>query len=248
MANKAIVGNWKMNGGTATLAEVASLLAELHETEAQVTICPPATLISRIAEMAVGTSLKVGAQDCDDHASGAHTGDISAAMLADAGAECIIVGHSERRAAHSETDQMVARKARLAWDAGLAAILCVGESLEDRESGAEIQAVQRQLLASIPNPDTGEPGDLVVAYEPVWAIGSGKTPSPEQIGEMHRAIKDSIKEPLSGKIAKAPILYGGSVSGANAKEILSVPEVDGALVGGASLKARDFMPVIKAAG
>ena len=249
---KLIAGNWKMNGVAANLAEVEDLLHEMHladedsvaKIECRVAICPPATLISRLANRARGL-IEVGGQDCRVETSGAFTGDISAAMLKDAGATLVILGHSERRQGYGETDALVAAKAEAALEAGLAPIICVGETLQEREAGRAVEVVRHQVIHSLPLALTGR--DFAVAYEPVWAIGTGLTPTLEQIEEVHRAVRSAMIERLGLAAANPPILYGGSVKPDNARDILAVPEVGGALVGGASLKAADFLGIIRAA-
>jgi triosephosphate isomerase len=209
-----------------------------------VAICPPATLIHRMAQALAGTKVLVGGQDAHGEDSGAFTGDISAPMLADAGARLVIVGHSERRAGHAESDAIVAGKARAALRAGLEPIICVGETLAEREAGRAIEVVTGQVRGSLPPELAGQP--FAVAYEPVWAIGTGLTPTTPQIEEMHRAIRATLEAMFAAGARQAPILYGGSVKPANAAEILHAAEVGGALVGGASLKAADFLGIIRA--
>jgi triosephosphate isomerase (TIM) len=240
-------GNWKMNGTAASLGEV-SALAEAHpEPGCDVLICPPATLLARLSEAAKGTGIATGGQDCHAGESGAHTGDVAAEMLKDAGASYVILGHSERRADHGETDADVAAKAEAAWRAGLTAIVCVGETLEEREAERTLDVVGGQLAGSIPN--GASPDRLVVAYEPVWAIGTGKVPTLEQIGEVHGAIRKALNDRFGEPVGSGVrILYGGSVKPSNASEIFAVNDVDGALVGGASLRAADFGGIIAALG
>jgi triosephosphate isomerase len=228
-----IAGNWKMNGLKAAVAELDALLAAAAPP-CELLVCPPATLLASFARRADGSHVKVGAQDCHAAAAGAHTGDLSAAMLADAGATHVIVGHSERRADHGETDAVVRAKAEAASRAGLTAILCVGETLAEREAGHTLGVLARQLEGSVPA--GADPERLVIAYEPVWAIGTGLTPTVEQVEEAHAAIAAR----LGGGFR---ILYGGSVKPANAAALLAVPHVGGALVGGASLKAADFLAI-----
>jgi triosephosphate isomerase len=209
-----------------------------------VAIHPPATLVHRVAEALAGTPVLVGGQDCRPEVCGALTGDVSAEMLHDAGAQLVILGHSERRTGHRETDAVVAAKVEGALRAGLEPVVCVGETLEERDGGQALAVVERQLAGSLPESLAGRP--FAVAYEPVWAIGTGRTPTLQQIGEMHGAIRATLEGRFGAYGAGAPILYGGSVKAANAREILDVPEVDGALVGGASLKATDFLPIVEA--
>jgi triosephosphate isomerase len=241
-----IAGNWKMNGLTAALDEARAIAASLDETPADgdVALCPPATLLAALADAMGGTSLKVGGQDCRAESSGAFTGDLAAEMLADAGARLVILGHSERRAGHGETDSDVAAKVEAALRAGLTPIVCVGETLPEREAGQALEIVTGQTRASLPDGLRGR--DFYVAYEPVWAIGTGLTPTTPQIEEVHRAIRAVLNERFGAQGAKVPILYGGSVKPSNAVEILHAAEVGGALVGGASLKAADFLPIIRA--
>jgi triosephosphate isomerase len=246
MVGGLIVGNWKMNGRAADLGEARALADALAQqpANARVGLCPPATLVERMAQALEGSAVMVGGQDCHAAASGTFTGDISAEMLLDTGARLVIVGHSERRAGHGETDAMVAAKAAAAVRAGLEPIICVGESLAEREGGKALQIVTSQVEGSVPAVLAGAP--FAVAYEPIWAIGTGLTPSLEQIEDVHAAIRAALRRILGEDGARAPILYGGSVKPGNAAEILSAAEVGGALVGGASLKAADFLQIIRA--
>ena len=242
---KLAAGNWKMNGTTESLGQVRAL-ADLHsEPGCDILLCPPATLLDRMADIASATHILVGGQDCHARGSGAHTGDISAAMLADAGATFVILGHSERRTDHGETDADVAAKVTAALEAGLAPIVCVGETLAEREGGLTVEVVERQLTHSIPD---GIPLEtLVVAYEPVWAIGTGRVPTTDQIAEVHGVLRDRLAQRFGAAASSAVrLLYGGSVKPSNATEIFAVPNVDGALVGGASLKATDFSGIVSA--
>lgn len=236
-----------MNGLAADLAEVEVLVSELTNDPAacRVALCPPATLVHRMVERARDSVVEIGGQDCSPEPKGAFTGDVSAAMLADAGASLVIVGHSERRQGHGETDAVVATKAQAAFDAGLAPIVCVGETLAQREAGQAVEVVRRQVMQSLPAALAGQ--SFAVAYEPVWAIGTGLTPTLQQIEEVHRAVRSAMIERLGLGVSAVPILYGGSVKPDNAADILAVPEVGGALVGGASLKAADFLGIIRAA-
>jgi triosephosphate isomerase len=236
---KLVAGNWKMNGTAADLAE-ASAIAAGAGAGVDVALCLPATLIERAARQLPG--LAIGGQDVHSAVNGAHTGDISAAMLKDAGASLTIVGHSERREAHHESDSDVRAKAEAAQEAGLAVILCVGESLEVREAGRAVETVSAQLDASLPDRPVG-----AVAYEPIWAIGTGKIPSIDDIAEMHAALRQRLVAAYGDDGNQVRILYGGSVKAANAAEIFAIGDVDGALVGGASLKAADFLPIVEAA-
>jgi triosephosphate isomerase (TIM) len=239
-----IAGNWKMNGLKSSSAEFEAMLAGAADlaAKAELLVCPPAMLIADFAERARGSArLAVGAQDCHPKASGAHTGDISAEMLADAGARAIIVGHSERRADHGETDVLVRQKAEAVWRAGLTAIVCIGESQLQRDAGRTLDVCHGQLNLSLP--DGARSDNLVVAYEPVWAIGTGLTPTTGDVGQVHRFIRDLLIGRFKGEGARIRILYGGSVKPSNARELMAVANVNGALVGGASLKAADFLAI-----
>ncbi len=234
-----VAGNWKMNGTTAALKEARLLAGMLKDVrlKCEVMLCPPATLISAVRTVVKGARIRLGGQDCHWNANGAHTGDISAEMLKDAGCSAVIVGHSERRTDHGETDEIVRRKAEAAHAAGLIAIVCIGETLEQRKSGQTLAVISRQLKGSVPAGSTA--ANTVIAYEPVWAIGTGLTPTTAEVGEVHQSIRRET-DPLMR------ILYGGSVKPANAAELMAVANVNGALVGGASLKAADFIGIIKA--
>jgi triosephosphate isomerase len=239
-----IAGNWKMNGLKAATAEFEAMLAGAGQVaaKADLLVCPPATLIAAFAEQARGSkSLAVGAQDCHPKASGAHTGDISAEMLADAGASAIIVGHSERRADHGESDQLVRQKAEAAWRAGLTAIVCIGETQQQRDAGQTLDICRRQLSGSLPDRATSD--NLVVAYEPVWAIGTGLTPTIADVEQIHRFIREFLTARFNAEGTRMRILYGGSVKPSNARELMAVANVNGALIGGASLKASDFLAI-----
>ncbi|WP_293573493.1 triose-phosphate isomerase [Phaeobacter sp.] len=243
MRRKLAAGNWKMNG-TAAALDTLDALANTAAS-AEVLICPPTTLLSRAAERLSTSAIALGGQDCHAAASGAHTGDISAEMLRDAGATAVILGHSERRADHGETDAQVRAKAEAAMAADLTAIICVGETLQQREAGNTLAVVRDQLTGSLPDNSTG--ATVVVAYEPVWAIGTGKIPTLAQIAEVHSDLRASLSARFGAETAAAiRLLYGGSVKASNAAEIFAVADVDGALVGGASLKAADFAPIIEA--
>ncbi|KPA22960.1 Triosephosphate isomerase [Shimia sp. SK013] len=245
MRRKLAAGNWKMNGTSAALAELKALNAAPADANTDILICPPATLITRAAEMAADSSVHIGGQDCHAATSGAHTGDIAADMLLDAGASHVILGHSERRQDHGESNEDVRTKAQTAWDAGLVTVICVGETLSEREADNTLDIIGGQLAGSIPDAATGE--NLVVAYEPVWAIGTGKVPTLAQIGDVHDFIRMRLERRFGEGVGRTvPVLYGGSVKPTNATEIFSVSNVDGALVGGASLKATDFQPIIDA--
>jgi len=238
-----VAGNWKMNGLAASVAELAKMIAGSGAVSARtdLMVCPPATLLARFAEAARGSTVAIGGQDCHAKPSGAHTGDIAAEMLADAGASAVIIGHSERRADHHETDAQVLEKALAAWRAGLTAIVCVGETQAERQAGQTLDIVGGQFAGSLP--DGATDANLVVAYEPVWAIGTGLTPTPADVAEVHGFIRQRLIERFGGEGAAVRILYGGSVKPVNAQELLSVADVDGALVGGASLKAADFLGI-----
>jgi triosephosphate isomerase len=242
-----LAGNWKMNGLKAGLDEIAAMRRAVEAGQAgvaEVIVCPPATLLISAAATLQGSPVVLGAQDCDPRSSGAFTGDISAPMIKDAGAAYVIVGHSERRAGHGESDDLVRSKAIAATAAGLAAIVCVGESRAEREAGEAISVVSGQIRQSLPL--DAIPANLVVAYEPVWAIGTGLTPTAGDVADMHGAIRALLGELYGEAGGQMRILYGGSVKPANAKELLGLPNVDGALVGGASLKATDFMGIAAA--
>jgi triosephosphate isomerase len=239
-----IAGNWKMNGLKSSMAEFEAMLAGAPKVagKADLLVCPPATLIALFAERLLGSrDLALGGQDCHPQPSGAHTGDISAEMLADAGASAVIVGHSERRTDHGESDGLVRQKAAAAWRAGLTAIVCVGETQQRRDSGQTLEVCQRQLNDSLP--DGARADNLVVAYEPVWAIGTGVTPTTEDVKQIHYFIRELLIGRFNGEGTKIRILYGGSVKPSNARELMAVPNVNGALVGGASLKAADFLAI-----
>ncbi len=241
---KLAAGNWKMNGSAAALAEVKAL-AEAHPTPGcEVLLCPPATLIAQMVWHAKDTPVMVGGQDCHPKASGAHTGDVSALMLADAGAGHVILGHSERRADHGETDALVAAKVQAAWAAGLVAVICVGETEGERDAGRALDVVAAQLAGSVPDGATA--ANTVIAYEPVWAIGTGRTPTLPEIAEVHGFLRRALTARLGAEAAGMRLLYGGSVKPSNAAEIFAVADVDGALVGGASLKAADFGAIVAA--
>jgi triosephosphate isomerase len=239
-----VAGNWKMNGLRKSLVEAASIceaVAAGSAGKAEVVVCPPATLLMAVTAICEGTQVEVGGQDCHAEANGAFTGDISAEMLKDAGASYVILGHSERRAGHHETDKIVRAKAKGALRAGLAAIICVGETRAEREAGDAFSIVGVQLAGSIP--EDSPPGQIIIAYEPVWAIGTGLTPMPGDIAEMHGFIRGRVNRHVPGQDASLRILYGGSVRPANAAELLSIEDADGALVGGASLSSAEFMAI-----
>lgn len=235
---KLAAGNWKMNGLSVHLAEARALADAFPAPGCEVLLCPPATLLQPMAGALRGSAVAVGGQDCHAALSGAHTGDISAQMLADAGASHVILGHSERRADHGEGSDLVAAKVRAAWGAGLVAIVCVGETLAQRDADQTLAVVGAQLAGSLPDGATAQ--NTVIAYEPVWAIGSGLTPSTEEIAAVHAFIRGRLDDP------SVPVLYGGSVGPANAAAIFALDDVDGGLVGGASLRAETFVPILEA--
>lgn len=239
-----IAGNWKMNGLAADGVALARAVAERAAKEAlrcDLLVCPPATILARVADALEGTKVAVGAQDCHPKPSGAHTGDVSAPMIKDAGAAFVIVGHSERRADHGETDAMVRAKAEAARAAGLIPIVCIGETTAERDAGKTMAVLARQIRGSVP------PGlsatDVVIAYEPVWAIGTGRTPTVAEIRDAHAHIRSELIGHSGAGAEMVRILYGGSLNPGNAKAILAVPGVNGGLIGGASLKAEDFLSV-----
>ena len=242
-----VAGNWKMNGLKASLAEIAGMAESYDEAlrdKVELLVCPPATLIAAAAAAAAGTQIGVGAQDCHAQKDGAHTGDISAEMIADAGGTYVIVGHSERRADHGESDAVVRAKAEAAIRGGLRAIVCVGETGAQREAGKTLDVVGGQLDGSIPAGASA--ANLVIAYEPVWAIGTGLTPTVADVAEVHAFIRQCLQKLVGAEAAGVRVLYGGSVKPSNAVELMGVPNVDGALVGGASLKAMDFLGIAAA--
>jgi triosephosphate isomerase len=241
-----VAGNWKMNGLKASAAELGKIMAGAGDlwTKVDLMICPPATLVMTFAHVALGSKIEIGGQDCHAEPSGAFTGDISAEMLADLGAKAVIVGHSERRTLHKETDAEVRAKAQAAWRAGLTAIVCIGETRAEREAGHTLDVLGRQLDGSLPDGVTA--ARLVVAYEPVWAIGTGLTPTTADVAQAHEFIRKRIVERHGAAGNAVRILYGGSVKPSNAKELMAVANVDGALVGGASLKAEDFLGIAAA--
>jgi triosephosphate isomerase len=241
---KLVAGNWKMNGSLTQLAELDAIAAAARANpHVDVAICPPFTLIAPAAARA---DLLIGAQDVHPNGKGPHTGDVSAAMLKEAGATFVIVGHSERRADHGESSALVRAKAEAAIGAGLITIVCVGETEAERDAGRAVAVVEEQLDGSVPPGATAE--QLVIAYEPVWAIGTGRTPTIADVADMHAAIRARLNALVRAQADKLRILYGGSVKPSNAAELMAVPNVDGALVGGASLTAADFVPIVEAAG
>jgi triosephosphate isomerase (TIM) len=240
-----VAGNWKMNGTTGSLKEPRLLAGMLRDVKLKcdVLVCPPATLLRRVKAVMKGSKIKVGGQDCHAAASGAHTGDTSAEMLKDAGASAVIVGHSERRTNHGETDTMVSDKAKAAYRAGITAIICIGETNEQRKAGETLSVLSAQLKGSVP--EGANASNTVIAYEPVWAIGTGLTPTTAQVVEAHAHIRQELVRLIGNEGQSTRLLYGGSVKPSNAQELLSAENVDGALVGGASLKAADFIGIIK---
>jgi triosephosphate isomerase len=243
-----IAGNWKMNGSRAQtealLADLKARLASRPDIAADLLVCPPAPFVAQAVALAKGSGIAVGGQDCHTRQSGAHTGDVSAAMLADCGCRYVIVGHSERRADHGESSELVAAKAKAAQDAGLIAIVCVGETEAERDRGATLDVISAQLEGSVPA--DAEAADLVIAYEPVWAIGTGRTPTPDDVAAVHAHIRGRLQAWFKDG-AEMRILYGGSVKGSNAGSLMRVQEVNGALVGGASLKGEEFWAIALAA-
>jgi len=245
MRRKLAAGNWKMHGTSEAMVELDHLVARHHDTTVDILICPPAPLIERSARRTENSPVSIGAQTCHPAVAGAHTGDISAEMLRDAGASAVINGHSERRQDHDERNDDVRAQARAAMQAGLTSIVCMGESLAEREAANTLDIIAGQLSGSIPDLATGE--NLVIAYEPIWAIGTGRVPTTDQIAEVHGFIRARLERRFGAGVGRSVrLLYGGSVKPDNATEIFAVPNVDGALVGGASLKAADFSPIITA--
>jgi triosephosphate isomerase (TIM) len=239
-----IAGNWKMNGLRASMTEFELMLAGTAAIagKADLLVCPPFTLVTAFAAKAHGLAgLAIGGQDCHPHPAGAHTGDIAAEMLADAGARAVIVGHSERRVEHGESDALVRRKAKAAWRAALAAIVCIGETRQQRDLGQAETVCRDQLHGSLP--DAGRADNLIVAYEPVWAIGTGLTPTSKDIEQIHELIREVLTGRFGAEGARMRILYGGSVKPSNARELMAISNVNGALIGGASLKAADFLAI-----
>ena len=240
-----VAGNWKMNGGLAMLKEPRLLVAMLKDVKlrADVMVCPPAVILRRVKSVLKGSKIRLGGQDVHWAVSGAHTGDISADMLKEAGCSAVIVGHSERRTNHGETDEIVRKKAEACHRAGLIAIICIGETLEERKAGRTLGVTKQQLAGSLPAGATA--ANTVIAYEPVWAIGTGLTPSTAEVAEVHAHIRSELGGLMGSEAVQTRILYGGSVKPSNAAELMSQPNVNGALVGGASLKAADFLGIIK---
>lgn len=244
MRRKLAAGNWKMNGDATLLGELAKLATQQSADAPDIIICPPSPLLIPAVAATANSTLQIGGQDCHTATNGAHTGDISANMIKDTNATSVIIGHSERRAGHGETNADIRAKALAAWDAQLLPILCIGESEAERTGPDTLAIIAAQLDASMPEGATGE--TLVIAYEPIWAIGTGRVPTFDQIVETHDMIRDRLTARFGGEGDKIRILYGGSVKPTNAAEIFAAKNVDGALVGGASLKAADFQPIIDA--
>ena len=244
MRRKLAAGNWKMNGSMSQMDMITKLKLSHPECPIDVVICPPAPLIYPALQNTAGAPVTIGAQDCHPEEKGAYTGDSAAPMIAEIGAKYVIVGHSERREAYGETDSLVAAKAHAAQNAGLIAIVCIGESLEQREAGEALDVIAAQLEGSVPETSSG--ASLVIAYEPIWAIGTGKIPTMDQIEEVHALMREQLKNRFGEEADGIRLLYGGSVKPDNAADIFSLENVDGALVGGASLAAEDFSPIITA--
>ena len=243
-----VAGNWKMNGNTDSINELmGGLVNSINSSSVEVLVCPPSVYISQVKSLTESSKISVGAQNVSENANGAFTGEISLSMLNDLGCEYVILGHSERRSLYAETDQLVAAKFIAAVESGVKPILCVGETLEERENGETLKVVSRQLNAVIDAAGIEKFADAVVAYEPVWAIGTGKTATPEQAQEVHAAIRAEIAKSDAVTAEKTRILYGGSVNAANAAELFANADVDGGLVGGASLKVNDFIAICQAA-
>jgi triosephosphate isomerase len=243
---KLVAGNWKMNGLKASVGEIGAMAAGRADLgpNVELAVCPPATLAGVIAGQLASGGIALGGQDCHTEKSGAFTGDLSAEMWADLGAKYVIVGHSERRSVHRETNELVARKAAAVIRAGLTPIICLGESLEERDAGQTIPVITRQLRESIPDAASG--ASIVIAYEPIWAIGTGRTPTSAQVAEAHDALRTGLRERMGAAGEAVQILYGGSVKPENARELMCIDNVNGALVGGASLKAGDFLAIARA--
>lgn len=243
-----VAGNWKMNGNTDSINELmGGLVNSINSSSVEVLVCPPSVYISQVKSLTESSKISVGAQNVSENANGAFTGEVSLSMLNDLGCEYVILGHSERRSLYAETDQLVAAKFIAAVESGVKPILCVGETLEERENGETLKVVSRQLNAVLDAAGIEKFADAVVAYEPVWAIGTGKTATPEQAQEVHAAIRAEIAKSDAETAEKTRILYGGSVNAANAAEIFANADVDGGLVGGASLKVNDFIAICQAA-
>ena len=248
---KLIAGNWKMNGlladGIDLAKNVAAGVKAMGKPQCEFLVCPPFTLLAAVKKALRGAKVALGAQDCHFAEKGAHTGDVSPLMLKDLGCAYVILGHSERRADHGESDELVCKKAEAAHKAGLKTVICIGETLAQREAGKAVDVCRGQIMGSVPADSTA--ADTVIAYEPVWAIGTGKVPTAADVEEVHAAVRKVLAKKLGrGNANKMRILYGGSVKPGNAKELMNLPDVDGALIGGASLKAEDFLAIAKNAG
>ncbi len=248
---KLIAGNWKMNGrladGTDLAKGIAAEVKAMGKPRCEFLVCPPFTILGAVKKALRGAKVALGAQDCHFETKGAHTGDVSPLMLTDLGCSYVILGHSERRADHGESNELINKKAVAAHEAGLKTVICIGETLSQRDAGKTIDVCTAQILGSVPDNSTAT--DTVIAYEPVWAIGTGKTPTAADVEEVHAAVRKVLAKKIGkGNANKMRILYGGSVKPSNAKEFLSLPDVDGALIGGASLKVEDFMAIAKNAG
>ncbi len=246
MARKMLIaGNWKMNGLSADSVALASeikVAVKAKKRNCEFLVCPPFTMLTTVKKSLRGVKVALGAQDCHFNEKGAHTGDVSPVMLVDAGCSYVILGHSERRADHGESNELVCKKAEAANKVGLKTIICIGETLQQRDAGETIDVCSKQVMGSVPNNATA--ANTVIAYEPVWAIGTGKTPTAQDVEDVHAAVRKVLAKKLGKAQAnKMRILYGGSVKPSNAKEFLSLPDVDGALIGGASLKSADFMAI-----
>ena len=248
MRRKLIAGNWKMNGSiAANAALLTAIKAELREPACDVAVCAPAPYLAQCQTELSGSAIAWGGQDVSAHESGAYTGEVSAAMLRDFGCRYVIVGHSERRACHAESNELVGQKTLRALKSGLTPIVCVGETLAEREAGQTGRVVGQQIDAVLATIDTGDVGSIVVAYEPVWAIGTGKTATPHMAQDVHAMLRARLAAKNSAAAAQVLILYGGSMKPDNAKELLAMPDIDGGLVGGAALKASDFLAIVRAA-
>lgn len=248
---KLIAGNWKMNGkladGVELAKEIAADVKAMGKPQCEFLVCPPFTLLTSVKKALRGSKVALGAQDAHFNVKGAHTGDISPEMLTDIGCSYVILGHSERRADHGESNELINKKAVAAHKAGLKTVICIGETLDQREAGKAVEVCKEQILGSVPEDATA--ADTVIAYEPVWAIGTGKVPTSADVEEVHAACRKVLAQKLGkGNASKMRILYGGSVKPSNAQELLNLPDVDGALIGGASLKAADFITIAKNAG
>ena len=252
MARKMLIaGNWKMNGlladGAALAKGVAEEVKKMGKPQCEFLVCPPFTLLTTVKKALRGSKVALGAQDCHIAEKGAHTGDISPVMLKDCGCQYVILGHSERRADHGESNELVNTKAQAAYGQGLKAVICVGETLAERDAGKALDVCTKQIFDSVPESATWQ--NTVIAYEPVWAIGTGKVPTTKDVEEVHAAIRKTLAKKLGkGNANRMRILYGGSVKPNNAKELLSLEDVDGALIGGASLKVEDFINIAKNSG